>query len=311
MIYLDVTGRCGNQLFQYSFLRKSQIFNKRNNDEIIINFYNVFRWGKKTKDNSFSDQLKHFNVVPYRPINCDKNIVMEYGSKKQKRIFIRYNFFKSLSDKLNIGFFAKAWHGVMQRNGIYYEDTYFGIYKKARQNSDIFIKGYFEDASYYFDIAEFLRNELTVKDILSCSNLMPSLNKNSQSVCVSIRIWNEISSDLKKSREVCGYNYYYDAVKKMKELVPNAVFFVFSNDVEQVKLLFPFLKESTFEPAGLEIFQKMHLMSSCEHFIISTSTFSWWSAFLGKKNNTIIISPSKWYNDKDDNRLITHEMIKI
>ena len=36
------------------------------------------------------------------------------------------------------------------------------------------------------------------------------------------------------------------------------------------------------------------LMSLCHHFIISNSSFSWWSAYLSKYENKKIVTPSIW-----------------
>ena len=62
MIYVDFTGRCGNQMFQYAFARKIMLA-VNNKETIQFNFYNVDRWKEKTGDVSFSNQLKFFNCV--------------------------------------------------------------------------------------------------------------------------------------------------------------------------------------------------------------------------------------------------------
>ena len=38
-------------------------------------------------------------------------------------------------------------------------------------------------------------------------------------------------------------------------------------------------------------------MTSCKHFIISNSTFSWWMQYLSEYGNKKVIAPSKWYKN--------------
>ena len=38
-------------------------------------------------------------------------------------------------------------------------------------------------------------------------------------------------------------------------------------------------------------------MSSCSHFVISNSSFSWWAQYLSCNEDKIVYSPSKWYVD--------------
>ena len=48
--------------------------------------------------------------------------------------------------------------------------------------------------------------------------------------------------------------------------------------------------------------EALWLLSLCDHFIISNSTFSWWGAWLSRSDNKIVISPDTWFGpDIKDN----------
>ncbi|MDB5227627.1 MAG: glycosyl transferase family 11, partial [Bacteroidota bacterium] len=77
-------------------------------------------------------------------------------------------------------------------------------------------------------------------------------------------------------------------------------FFIFTDDVtwvkENFKTNFPFeIVDSNQSPESGYI--DMQLMSLCKHNIICNSTFSWWSAWLNKNPEKIVIAPSNWFAD--------------
>ena len=42
-------------------------------------------------------------------------------------------------------------------------------------------------------------------------------------------------------------------------------------------------------------YEDIWLMSLCNHFIISNSSFSWWGSYLSKSKNKVIITPGTWF----------------
>ncbi|KRD63866.1 hypothetical protein ASE40_00520 [Flavobacterium sp. Root935] len=81
---------------------------------------------------------------------------------------------------------------------------------------------------------------------------------------------------------------------------------ILSDDINYCKYHFSFL-ENAFFGDGLNEVEQLCLGTMCNDFIISNSTFSWWTAWLGEKSDSKIIRPLKNFdgqkrlklNDKD------------
>ena len=87
---------------------------------------------------------------------------------------------------------------------------------------------------------------------------------------------------------------------------------MFSDDIQWVKDNIKDLDiEMYYEDGNDTLDEKLRLMYSCKHFIISNSTFSWWAQFLSRNNEKIVISPDRWYKQDISATLINDEWIKI
>ena len=311
MIFNNVTGRCGNQLFQYAYMRKLSLLN--NDFDFTIDFFHVKRIGKEKNDISFCDELKNFNVLPYRSITECANCVEKYGTKKQKRIYKNRLFVQRLSTRFRKKGIYLKYLNRMAKYGIYRED-FCSLMPRKTKVSNIFIRGYFENPAFFDDIKDILLKEFTPnKKRLKENNELYEIIERNESVCVSIRVWNDIQkeSNLYMQRNVCTKEYYQRSIEKMAEILPDAVFIVFSNDIEWVKNNVTFNRPVYFERGIDPIYEKLRLMYSCKHFIISTSTFSWWAQYLSRNNSKVVIAPNKWYNDETTSFLLSENWIKI
>jgi len=162
----------------------------------------------------------------------------------------------------------------------------------------VILDGYWQSYIYFNLNDALIRNDLKL-NISDVSDLNQSLFNSiclNQSICVHIRNFNNQSNlDLDEASNL-SINYYITAVLEMKKRLGTGLhFYIFSNHTfDAVELLD--LMEGNYTLINnnnsdlLSIFD-FWLMTYCKHFIISNSTFSWWSAWLAEFNQKLIIAP--------------------
>lgn len=93
-------------------------------------------------------------------------------------------------------------------------------------------------------------------------------------------------------------NYYIIAlVKYFPDWESNFNIFVFSDDINYSKFHFSDFKNITFNE-GMSVIDQLIISTLCDNFIISNSTFSWWCAWLGEKDKSIIIRPKSNFSEE-------------
>lgn len=100
-----------------------------------------------------------------------------------------------------------------------------------------------------------------------------------------------------KEMGVVSLDYYHRAVRLLRERSPDATLYIFSDDIEAVA--------REFQPPGPHVFvrcvkpwhayDKIRLMSLCDHIAIANSTFSWWAAWLNPSPDKLVIVPDPWF----------------
>ncbi len=91
--------------------------------------------------------------------------------------------------------------------------------------------------------------------------------------------------------------YYRAAVSAIRERVPQAKIYLFSDNPSHAQLPVGADDAVRIVNEGDEAqFEDLWLMSKCRHFVLANSTFSWWGAWLGRNPQSVIVSPvmSEW-----------------
>ncbi|MBO4728215.1 MAG: alpha-1,2-fucosyltransferase [Spirochaetaceae bacterium] len=168
--------------------------------------------------------------------------------------------------------------------------------------------GFFQD----YEFAQFVKNiEFSKKAEYEVSAAAAFIRgKNAVSVHIRGGDYNrpDVFSDY---GNICTEDYYNKAITAVKSEIENPVFVVFSNDFDYAAAVLKNVDISDYVLAGdlmtSEAFNlkndpafSMYLQTLCKANIIANSTFSWWSAFLNKTPDKLVISPSKWHNKRPE-----------
>jgi len=96
---------------------------------------------------------------------------------------------------------------------------------------------------------------------------------------------------------VIGPSYYDRAVRLLRERSPGATLYIFSDDIEAVAREFhpPGPHEFVRCVKSFHAYDKIRLMSLCDHIAIANSTFSWWGAWLNPSPDKLVIAPDPWF----------------
>ena len=105
------------------------------------------------------------------------------------------------------------------------------------------------------------------------------------------------NATFKQEIGVIGPAYYERAIRLLRERSPEATLYIFSDDIEAIA--------REFHPPGPHVFvrcvehwhpwDKIHLMSQCDHIAIANSSFSWWAAWLNPSPTKLVIAPDPWF----------------
>lgn len=157
-------------------------------------------------------------------------------------------------------------------------------YDYCRRYKNCWFWGDWQGARYSHDtkLNIHLKDEYITDDMRRIAEEMKQCN----SVSVHVR-----RTDYAVYNWILPPSYYDRAFKRIKDLIINPHFYIFSDDPD-------WCKDNL--PIGLKIFlhgnelEDFWLMSQCKHNIIANSTYSYWAAFLNENKEKQIIYPEKW-----------------
>lgn len=307
MNIIRMYGGLGNQMFHYALYMKLESLGK------LVKFDDINEY---RGERAYPIMLAVFGVE-YPRASWDEIIEFTDGSMEIR---------KRIKRKL---FGRKAIEYVEQG----------GYDPKVLSFESMYLRGAFQSEKYFSDIKDEVRSAYTFPT-LEEMHLPESLYHVTRQTLDQLESCEAVGlhmyrSDSRTDEElfegICTEKYYEGAVRLLQSRVPDARFYIFSNEPKWVRVWVDKLIESLmredmskrerrrFEErfvmveanTGYTDYLDMFLMSKCRHNIISNSSFSWWAAWLNDNPGKLVVAPSRWKNNIESDDFYTRGMILV
>lgn len=316
MVELMLAGGLGNQMFEYAYARAISEEFKDSNIEINPYFNEIFKIYVKAI-NGEPEYLKY-------QLNLFK---LNSNAKVLSSVAARCKALKEFS------------YGTAVRMGWLHPNTDAAKYRKKSSNGKFVlfdraytyykhsnecsskrktVYGWFFSEKYFKNIRPILLEEFQFKEPPADSKNIEMIEELSScnSVCVHIRR-GDMTNKHYTYFPMAGENYYKEGMRYIAEKTNNPVFYIFTNnhnDFEWLKQNYKFDYPVKFVDLGNPGHEDLRLMYNCKHFVISSSSFSWWGSYMSKNPDKIVVAPylpmnKCWLGDTTKSDWIRSDMV--
>jgi hypothetical protein len=169
----------------------------------------------------------------------------------------------------------------------------------------VLLSGYWQSERYFVEQSDLIRSHFRFRDELSPQkqDIAESMTRE-RAVSLHIRRGDYVGSE---RHPILTLDYYRQATAYIAARVESPHFFVFSDDPEWSRTNLDLDHPTTIvEPLPDSDWQDLWLISRCESHILANSSFSWWGAWLDPRPDKIVVAPTRWFGDesRDTSKLL-------
>lgn len=282
MIVVKLMGNLGNQLFIYAFARSLQL---KTNEKVVFDLSGLKRYYytanlQLDKYDIPSDFSFNFDLLPI----C----IRKKFERWTKRFQIEQKLDKVIHQSQST---SQPLVNKWSKRGCYFDFSGF-CYRAydVAHSPYTFVYGYFQSERYFDWCKTALLQDLVLKSPCNEKQLeLINQIENCNSIGVSIRTKYD-----KRGDSFVKFEYYSRAINEMVKKIKNPRFFIFSDNIDDVRRLIRFDYPVTFVNQQ-DATSQLDTLSHCKHFILANSTFSWWGSYLSKNQNKLIVMPTPWF----------------
>jgi Glycosyl transferase family 11 len=170
----------------------------------------------------------------------------------------------------------------------------------------VMLAGYFQSPHYWSGREALIANAFRAEKLASETGLSLAKALPDNAIALHLRRGDYAAdSSAAAMHGVLDWDYYDRAVARVRQDDADATCLVFSDSAaaaEEGAARWPNARALRGASAGDDLF----LMSRCCHHIIANSSFSWWSAWLDRREGGMRIAPERWFASGADKA--THDL---
>ncbi|RJR13521.1 alpha-1,2-fucosyltransferase [Candidatus Parcubacteria bacterium] len=282
MIIAKLQGGLGNQMFQYAFGRALAV----KNDvplKLDISMFSTYKWHQCMIDKlnisapfANNSEIRRFSLHRRRP-NWPLKILNPLLHDPKKYV---------------------------TESSFYFDPGLLEV------KPPCLVDGYWLSEKYFLDIEDTIRTEFTIRGESNeyTKRMEEKIQSAEHPVMVHVRRA-DYATAFSHIHGTLSSEYYDRAFAHMNEKVPNASYFIFSDEPEWARehVRPPSTSLEYIGQGAAWNYLDLYLMSLCEHFVLANSTFGWWGAWLSKNYRHNITVMPKYMTNKMDVRDLAHQ----
>ena len=287
MVIVQLSGGLGNQMFEYAL------------------YLRLKAEGRQVK----IDDSTCYGHEGERPLQLGRVFGVTYDRASEEEIRRMTDSFPDPVSRIR--------RKLLGRKNLSYREADVNFDPEVLKKEPALLEGCFQSERYFAPVADQVREAYRFRKerlhLTEQAEVLAERISDSPAVSVHVRRGDYLdASHGGMYTGICTEGYYQKAMDRIRKSVPDAVFYVFSNDTDWAKAHFAgndcVVAEGGTEDTG---YQDMYLMSLCQHHIIANSSFSWWGAWLGRNPGKKVIAPDRWLNGTECRDIYTENMIRM
>ena len=159
--------------------------------------------------------------------------------------------------------------------------------------ANTYLHGYWQTERYFLQIADLVREEIQPKDpaiAVEARKRVQSLRNEGPVVSLHVRRGDLLVPGNTTARAPFRPEYIANARAMFGQ---NATFLVFSDDIAWCRA--NIVGDNVAYAEGADEIEDFVTMTHCDHNVITSSTFSWWAAWLNPNPEKIVVAPNEWF----------------
>jgi len=199
---------------------------------------------------------------------------------------------------------AKRTQGTVHRppngwQGPVFVEPHFHYAKEVTEiTAPCYLRGYFQSPKYFAECEERVRRAFDWSGYVSPDARSFADDVADADVAIHVRRGDYASNPKAEMvHGLLGSDYYKAALDILVQMSPIARVHLFSDDPSYARALLgddPRVQE-TF---GTSEYDDMFMMSKVRRHVIANSTFSWWSAWLDQRSDSVVVAPRAWFSQE-------------